>query len=477
MENVKSFKISERENMKKNSDRDTIAALCTAPGGALNILRISGPAALSTGKTVWRGKQQLGKDKARRMLLGKVCQLPDDPASGDPCLAVFMPEPESYTGEDTVELHCHGGSYVPKRLLQAVLKAGARSAAPGEFTRRAFLNGKMDLTQAEAVAELIAANTESAARLAERQLSGRIGQNIRSFREKLLHLQAEFESRLDFSEEDLDWESPEKYLVELEDISVAIDGLIRSAANGMILRDGVRVVIAGLPNAGKSSLLNALLGFDRAIVTDIPGTTRDTLEELVSLRDIPVRLTDTAGLRDTAEDPVEKFGIRRSKDSLLGASCVFWVMDASTPESAQEAAQYFRKNRPDGKLIFALWNKIDLPTSPESLPELSEIPVVRVSALSGLGLNELLDRFAEQVWQRGPNGAESTECEVSARHAELLEQVQTMLKRCREEVRQELWELAAFSLREALTALGSITGETIAPDILDEIFSRFCIGK
>lgn len=463
--------------MKKNSDSDTIAALCTAPGGALNILRISGPGALAAGKKVWHGRQQLGKENARKMLLGKVCRLSGDPASGEPCLAVFMPGPASYTGEDTVELHCHGGSYGPQRLLQTVLKAGARSAAPGEFTRRAFLNGKMDLTQAEAVAELIAAKTESAARLAERQLSGRIGRNIRRFREKLLHLQAEFESRLDFPEEDLDWEPPERCLAELEEISATVDKMIRSAANGTVLRDGVRVVIAGLPNAGKSSLLNALLGFDRAIVTDIPGTTRDTLEEMVSLRDIPVRLTDTAGLRDLAEDPVEKLGIRRSQDSLQAASCVFWVLDASTPESAEEAAQYFLQNRPDGKLIFALWNKTDLPDSPKSLPELPGVPAVRVSALSGSGLDELLDRFAEQVWQRGSDGAESTECEVSARHAELLEQAQTMLERCREEVRQESWELAAFSLREALTALGSITGETIAPDILDEIFSRFCIGK
>ena len=462
--------------MKKNSDRDTIAALCTAPGGALNILRISGPDALSVGRTVWQGKNQLGKDNARKMLLGKVCRIPGDAASGEPCLAVFMPGPGSYTGEDTVELHCHGGSYAPKRLLQAVLQAGARPAGPGEFTKRAFLNGKMDLTQAEAVADLIAAKSESAARLAERQLSGKIGESIRRIRQDLTHLLAEFESRLDFAEEDLDWEPPEKCLAELQKNSEEINRMIRSAENGTILRDGVRAVIAGLPNAGKSSLLNALLGFDRAIVTDIPGTTRDTLDELVSLRDIPVRLTDTAGLRDHAEDPVEKIGISRSLDSLQTAACVFWVLDASTPEAAAEAAQHLLKHRPAKGLLIALWNKTDLPSAPKELPELPGIASVRISARTGAGLETLLDLFAEQVWRHAPDRQES-DCEVSARHAELLRNAEQLLERCREEVRQESWELAAFSLREALAALGSITGETVSPDILDEIFSRFCIGK
>ena len=462
--------------MKKSSDHDTIAALCTAPGGALNILRISGPDALAIGKQVWKGKQIPGKSNARKMLLGKVCGQANDPASGEPCLAVFLPGPGSYTGEDTVELHCHGGAFAPRRLLQAVLNAGARSAGPGEFTKRAFLNGKMDLTQAEAVADLIASKTESAARLAERQLSGCIGAKIRTFREKLMHLLAEFESRLDFPEEDLNWEKTDLCIAELREISDAIRKMILSAENGTILRNGVQVVIAGQPNAGKSSLLNALLGFDRAIVTEIPGTTRDTLEELVSLRNIPVRLTDTAGLRESAADPVEKLGIRRSLDSLRDASCIFWVLDASTPETASESALYLMRNRPGKGTMLAVWNKTDLPTSPEHLPELPDTPTVRISALTGDGLENLLDRFAELVWRQTPD-RETTDCEVSARHAELLKTAREVLERSCEEVLQESWELAAFSLREALNSLGTITGETVSPDILDEIFSRFCIGK
>ena len=462
--------------MNNNSDRDTIAALCTAPGGALNILRISGPDALRIGQSVWKGRNVLDHESARKMLLGKVCR-GIDPASGEPCLAVFMPGPASYTGEDTVELHCHGGSFAPRRLLQEIFKAGARSAEPGEFTKRAFLNGKMDLTQAEAVADLIAAKTESAARLAEKQLSGRLGESIRLLRGKLTHLLAEFESRLDFSEEDLDWLPPDECLAEMQSIEDELDSLIRSAANGAVLRDGVNVVIAGRPNAGKSSLLNALLGFDRAIVTEIPGTTRDTLEEFASLRNIPVRLTDTAGLHDTVSDPVERLGIQRSLDSLKGAACIFWVLDASTPETAEESARYFLAHRPAGHTLIALWNKTDLPGSPDRLPELPEdLTAVRISAVTGNGLDILLDRFAELVWQRTPD-SDSDECEVSARHAELLENARQDLVRGMTEVRAESWELAAFTVREVIDLLGKITGETVSPDILDEIFSRFCIGK
>lgn len=463
--------------MKKSSDSETIAALCTAPGGALNIIRISGPDALRAGNRVWQGRQPLGPDNARIMLLGKVCRIPEVKNSGEPCLAVFMPGPASYTGEDTVELHCHGGSFAPQRLLRAVFDSGVRPAEPGEFTKRAFLNGKMDLTQAEAVADLIAAKTDSAARLAEKQLSGQIGGKIRSIREELNHLLAEFESRLDFSEEDLDWMPPGQCAEKLETVIASMRKMILSAANGAILRDGVKAVIAGRPNAGKSSLLNALLGFDRAIVTEIPGTTRDTLEEFVSIRNIPVRLTDTAGLRESASDPVEKLGIRRSLDSLEDAAFIFWVLDASTAETAQESARYLLENRPKKGILLALWNKTDLDTVPEKLPEFPpEIPVLKISAATGSGLDGLTEKFAELVWKSAPDMT-TTECEISARHADLLRQSLSSLEQAKEETLRESWELAAFCLREALNLTGSITGETVSPDILDEIFSRFCIGK
>ncbi|OQA83605.1 MAG: tRNA modification GTPase MnmE [Lentisphaerae bacterium ADurb.Bin242] len=453
---------------------ETVCALCTAPGGALAILRISGPDALETGNAVWRGHVPLSRENARKMLLGKLYS--GDPSSpGEPCLAVFMPGPKSYTGEDTVELHCHGGSFAPKRLLEAVLASGIRLAAPGEFTKRAFLNGKMDLTQAEAVADLISAKSESAARLAEKQLSGRIGSQVRQARERLIHLLAEIESRMDFPEEELDWMAPSGMTAELQRVAESLRKMLQSVEHGSILRNGLRVVIAGRPNAGKSSLLNALLGFERAIVTEIPGTTRDTLEEFVSLRGIPVMLTDTAGLREQSADPIEKLGIRRSRDSMRTAQFIFWVLDASTSEAAAESAEHLKTHLPFPAEAIVAWNKTELDTSPEVLPELSGLPCVRISALKGDGLDALLDLFAARVWKG--NDVSESECEVSARHAAFLEDALSSLEKAVPEIASESWELAAACMRGALAALGSITGEEVSPDMLDEIFSRFCIGK
>ncbi len=456
------------------SAEDTICALCTAPGGALAIVRISGPDALAAGNAVWRGKTPLSSANARMMLLGKLYS-GDSASPGEPCLAVFMPGPKSYTGENTVEIHCHGGAYSPKRLLETLLASGIRLAAPGEFTKRAFLNGKMDLTQAEAVADLISAKSESAAHLAEKQLSGRIGNNIRQARERLIHLLSEVESRMDFPEEELDWMPPSELMSELRTLADSFRKMLNSAEHGVLLRDGLRVVIAGRPNAGKSSLLNALLGFERAIVTEIPGTTRDTLEEFVSLRGIPVMLTDTAGLREEAGDPIEQLGIRRSRDSMKTAQFIFWVLDASTSDAAADSANHLKSHLPLPADAVVVWNKAELGTSPEVLPLLPGLNSVRVSALKGEGLDALLDLFAERVWKG--NGVSENECEVSARHASLLEEALSSVERAEPEIEAGSWELAAACMRGALAALGSITGEEISPDMLDEIFSRFCIGK
>lgn len=465
--------------MQKNfsgsqQDNDTIAALCTAPGGALAIIRISGPEALSAASKVWRGRQPLSAETARIMHLGKACPQADG-ASGEPCLAVYMKGPRSYTGEDTVELQCHGGAFAPKRLLNAVLAAGARLAEPGEFTKRAFLNGRMDLTQAEAVADLINAKSESAAHLAEKQMSGLIGSTVRTERGKLLHVLAEVESRLDFPEEDLDWLPPENLNAVLNGCIKVIERMIRSRENGAILRNGMRVVIAGRPNSGKSSLLNALLGYDRAIVTPLPGTTRDTLEEFASFHGIPVRLTDTAGLRETAADPIENMGISRSRDSMRSAEIIFWVMDASSPAAAQESLEYMNSQIRNCSNLIVVWNKIDLNPDPERLPLLSGTPSVRISALRGEGLENLLDVFENRVWHKSESS--ETECEVSARHAGLLESAKSELQQAAREIASGFWELAASCLHAAIAALGGVTGEDANPDMLDEIFSRFCIGK
>ncbi len=445
---------------------DTIAAIATGTGGAIGIVRISGGEALAIANTVWHGKSPLSAAWARRMRLGRI----GDP--GEPALAVYMPGPASYTGEDIVELHCHGGMVAVRRAMAAVLSGGARSAEPGEFTLRAFVNGKMDLTQAEAVGDLIGARSDSAFRMAARQLSGRLGGAVANLRAQLLELLSDCESRLDFPDEKLDWTSPAVLAEKLCWTISEIHNLRESHREGAILRDGVRVVIAGRPNAGKSSLLNLLLGLDRAIVSAIPGTTRDTLEERAVLRQIPVCLTDTAGLRE-AHDEIETIGVARALRSLETAQVVFWLLDSAAEDLEAEVAE-FQDRAPRRPGVVAVWNKLDL-TRDWHLPQLAGVPVVRMAAATGENLDALLDEFEKQVWSY-PHDDEP-ELAVNARHEELLAVAARTLEAVPEELKKHRWELAAIGLREALHALGKIVGEGADPDVLDEIFARFCIGK
>jgi len=432
---------------------DTIAAPATAIGGAIAVIRISGPDALAAGSRAWRGRSPLTAADARKMRLGI--------AGGDRVLAVYMPGPHSYTGEDVVELHCHGGALAAKKVLQAALDAGCRMAEPGEFTFRAFVHGKLDLVRAEAVGEIISAGSDMALNLAERQLSGSLSRKIAQIRDTIAETLAECESHLDFPDEELDWDP---------DLASRLDGpaamlaqLIAGARDGEVIRHGVRVVISGLPNAGKSSLMNRLLGRDRAIVTEIPGTTRDTLEESAVLGDIPVRLTDTAGLR-SSDDPVEKIGIERSRREIAAAEVELRVLDAVTGEVGDFTP---------GPRAIAVWNKIDAaPGRP--LPDLG-CPAVRLSALTGENMDELHRVFRETVW--GRQDWTEPELAASARHAAELECAQKVLPEAAALLREKNWELAAIPLRAALDALGRITGEYADPDLLERIFSRFCIGK
>jgi tRNA modification GTPase len=452
---------------------DTIAALASAPGGAVAVLRLSGPEAMAVANRVWRGAAPLSPEQPRTLLFGRcrTSDSPDDP--GDPALAVLMPRPASYTGEDVVEIHCHGGALVSRRVLAGLLRAGARAAEPGEFTRRAFLNGKLDLTQAEAVADIIQARSDAALRLAERQNAGVLGRRIRELRGRLIGVLAECESRLDFPEEELDWQPPATLRQRVAAAEDEISGLLASARDGMIFREGVRIVIAGPPNAGKSTLLNRLLGFDRAIVADTPGTTRDTVEEHASVRGIPVRLVDTAGIR-SATDPIEGLGVERSFASLRTAQIVLWLLDATADEPAAELAT-LAEHRPAQAAAIAVWNKCDRHAHPPALPDAAPLTTVHISARTGTGIDALLDAIAQAVWDGPPH--EEPEIAVGARHARLLEQAAEALPAARAELAAERWELAAIPLRDALNALGTITGETASPDVLDEIFRTFCIGK
>ena len=474
-------------------ENDTIAAVCTGTGGAVSIIRISGPRALDAVRGVWRGKRMPGPDCPRVMLYGHIVSGTEEDGAGEPALAVYMPGPRSFTGEDVAEIHCHGGSFAARRALRLVLQAGARLAQNGEFTRRAFLNGKLDLTQAEGVLDLINAGSERAGLLAERQLNGAVGSLVREIRSDIVHLLSECESRLDFSEEDLDWMPPDVLCGKLKSLREQAAGLALTARAGALIRDGVSLVIAGPPNAGKSSILNRLLGYDRAIVTPIPGTTRDTLEESVSIGGIRFRVTDTAGLRETEQaDPVEAMGMERSQQSLGTADIVLWLLDASAPRESFPA-QFDAMNRAEsavrGKFI-PCWNKMDgTALSPSELDRTYAAPPAdaddagsgpvfeHISAKTGDGLDRMLRRLEETAWDGLPPVVQSGGTAVSERHAALLEQAAGHLDAAADCVRAESWELAGSSLRTAAELIGCITGETATPDVLDEIFSRFCIGK
>ena len=467
-------------------ENDTIAAVCTGTGGAVSIIRISGPRALDVVRAVWHGKRLPGPDCPRVMLYGRLVSGDGDEAgTGEPSLAVFMPGPHSFTGEDVAEIHCHGGSFAARRALRLALGAGARLAQNGEFTRRAFLNGKLDLTQAEGVLDLINAGSERAGLLAERQLNGAVGSLVREIRTEIVHLLSECESRLDFSEEDLDWMPPETFCNNVAALRKRAAELALTARAGNLIRDGVSLVIAGPPNAGKSSLLNRMLGYDRAIVTPIPGTTRDTLEESVSIGGIRFRVTDTAGLREAEQaDPVEAMGMERSQQSLGAADIVLWLLDASAPaETFQAQFEVMQRARSAvrGKFI-PCWNKMDEAAGSDALNQAESAIADRtvfehISARTGDGLESLFRRLEETAWDGLPAAAQSGAAAVSERHAALLEQAANHLDAASEDAARGSWELAGSSLRTAAELIGCITGETATPDILDEIFSRFCIGK
>ncbi|MFS8824926.1 tRNA uridine-5-carboxymethylaminomethyl(34) synthesis GTPase MnmE, partial [Synechococcus sp. R6-6] len=386
-------------------------------------------------------------------------------------LAVWMQAPRSYTREDVAELHCHGGIMVVQATLQQCLRQGARLAQPGEFSLRAFLNGRIDLTQAESVADLVAARSPQAARMALAGLQGKLGGSIRALRQELLGLLAEIEARLDF-EEDLPPLDVAAWQARLQAIQAQMQALLATAERGQLLRTGVKVAIVGRPNVGKSSLLNAWSGQDRAIVTDLPGTTRDVVESHLVVKGIPVQLLDTAGIRAT-EDPVERLGVERSQRLAQAADVLVLVIDAQAGWTAADAAIYESiRHRP---LILVI-NKTDL-APPERIPLPPEIAHrVPAVAAQGKGIPEL-ERALEQLVTQGrpqPN----LEISLNQRQAAALQQAQASLEQVGQAIQAQLpLDFWSIDLRGALHALGQITGEEISESVLDQIFSRFCIGK
>jgi tRNA modification GTPase len=449
---------------------DTIVAIGTAPGtGAIAIIRVSGPNTLPVMHAV--APSMLLTPEPREAVL---VRLRDAEGQVDEGLLTWFPGPNSYTGEDMAEIGVHGSPYIQQRMLEALVAVGARLARPGEFTQRAFLNRKLDLSQAEAVADLIASSSRAAHKLALQQLRGGYGKQIEKLRDQLVSLCALVELELDFGEEDVQFADRAELTSLLTEIVSVCDRLIASFRYGNAVKQGIPVAIVGPPNSGKSTLLNALLQEDRAIVSDIPGTTRDTVEEAISLDGVLFRFIDTAGLRHT-DDTVEKLGIERSYRKAAEASIVVLLGDGTTLNEGafRMQAELLRKRIGEGPVILPVLNKADLAGSGKGA---AAGGVLRISARTGQGLDALKERFTAHV--RNLHGAEGDIVVTNARHVEALTKARTALLAARKGVEEERsGELLATDLRQAQHHLGEITGKITADDLLGSIFSRFCIGK
>jgi tRNA modification GTPase len=447
---------------------DTIAAVSTAFGeAAISVIRLSGPEALDVGDMVYRSKKKLSDLPQRTSHLGRLVD--ENDATLDQALAVSFRAPASYTGEDMVELHCHGGVLVTQRVLERLLKCGARQAEPGEFTQRAFLNGKMDLTQAEAVMDLIHAQSTLAMRAAHEQLEGAIGKEAETMRRELIEVLAHVEAHIDFPDEDIAPETGAALLTRMDSILNRARRLIATSESGRILRTGARTVICGEPNAGKSSLLNALVGFERAIVSPVAGTTRDTIEELIQVHGIPLRLVDTAGLRES-EDEIEKSGITRTNRELGRADLIIEVVDAG--RAMPDSAQAWIKDIPREKKILVL-NKCDLPLH-GSWDRSQGIPV---SCITQEGIPTLRDAIRDRVLQDASVLSDHPVA-INARHKACFEAATLKLGHAMQSLsEQQAPEYVALEIREALQSIGEVTGRVDVEEVLDVIFSSFCIGK
>jgi tRNA modification GTPase len=454
---------SVREAEERATPRDTIAAISTPAGeGAIALIRISGEDAIGVADRIYRGKEKPSEFPSHTQRLGEIFEA--DRLIDQVMLSVHR-APASYTGEDLVEIGCHGGILVTARVLEACFHAGARSARPGEFSERAFLNGKMDLTQAEAVMDLIRAQSDLALRSANEQLEGRLGSEIRAIRAQLIEMLAHVEAAIDFPDEDIAPDEGGKLRARLNSVRQKMRDLLATAQQGRILREGVRAVIYGPTNAGKSSLLNRLLGCDRAIVSETPGTTRDTIEEVINLRGIPIRLLDTAGLRDS-QDELEREGIARTERSLATADLLLHVLDRNAPKPAG-----FDKHSTD-QIELVLLNKSDLPEH----SDWKHHDALRISCLEENGLHGLEEAILARISENHlrPESALA----INARHRDCLRRALDSCELAHATMKAGIApEYMAVDLRAALRAVGEITGAENVEEILDSLFAQFCIGK
>lgn len=446
----------------------TICAIATAPGNAgISIIRMSGDSSLAILQRIF-SKNQL---EPRVMTLGTI----SDGEPIDRVLAVYFAAPASYTGEDMVEIHCHGGMIVTKQILDLLLKNGAKAAEPGEFSKRAFLNGKIDVSQAEAVSELISSLSEKSAKLSMRQLNGELGGKIIKMQDELTDVLAAIHTALAYPEEDLEENIISDAILKSEELLGEITSLMNSFKRGKLMREGAKVAIAGRPNVGKSSLLNAILGEQRAIVTSVPGTTRDVISEYYNIRGLPIQLVDTAGIRET-DDIVEKIGVERSIDALNTADITLVIFDASGELSSHDI-EIAQKAKSQGEVI-AVLNKSDLKSklSETEIREKLGLKPHLISAKTGEGIDELLDDMYNCIMSDDTTAEGITITNV--RHAEALKEAAAALLSAKEgaELGVDL-DCVSIDINDAWSALGKITGVTLSEEIVDRIFEKFCLGK
>ena len=457
---------------------DTISAVATAAGeGGIGIVRMSGPRSLAVASLLFLGVNgKLAVDlKPFQAAYGRIV----DPETGetvDEVLLLVMKSPRSYTREDVVEIHCHGGMIPLRRILDLTLRNGCRLAQPGEFTKRAFLNGRLDLSQAEAVIDVIRAKTDVSLKLAMSHLGGALSVQIRALRLELLGLIAHLEVLIDFPEEDIDELGLMETNQSIAKLLQSVEHLVSTASTGKIFRDGLSTVIVGKPNVGKSSLLNALVRDERAIVTNVPGTTRDIIEEYVNVRGIPLRLVDTAGIRPTA-DLVERIGVERAREMTTQADLILMMLDRSLPLT-DEDRQVFDLLADRAAII--LVNKTDLPAiwQVEDILDLTKAhSVLELSIQLGTGLDSLEEEIVKLVYSGNVDTGEGAFI-TNVRHADALRSVSCSLKCAQAAIAQNMpIDCVVIDIRAAWETLGMISGDTVGDDIIDEIFSRFCLGK
>ena len=446
----------------------TIAAIATPPGrGGVGVIRLSGPKSYAIAEALTQKALPKARCAGFRQFYDAAGEVMDEG------LAICFPNPNSFTGEDVVELQGHGGPVIQNALLGRLLELGAIAAKAGEFSMRAFENGKLDLVQAEAIADLIDATSQAAARSAVRSLQGAFSTRVNTVLEKLIHLRLHVEAAIDFPEEEIDFLADGKILALLEDVQSSVTAVQKSARQGQLLREGLQVVIAGKPNAGKSSLLNTLAGNERAIVTDIAGTTRDVLHEKITLNGLPITLTDTAGLRETG-DIVEKEGIRRAIKEIEQADLLLLVYDLSQGEDPLQLAQNYFAEHLEPRRLMLIANKCDLTGTAAEIGDYQGFRHITVSAKQETGVQSLIDAITAHA---GFQPEEDTFI-ARTRHLDAMKRTQVYLAEAHEQlVVYQAGELVAESLRLAQNALAEITGEFSADDLLGKIFGSFCIGK